>query len=355
MEELKTHISGIQQVGIGTADLHRDWKWYRKNFGMDIRIFEDAAEAPLMTRYTGDKVQERVAALAMNMEGGGGFEIWQYRSRRPQPAAFDIALGDYGFLAVRMKTRNIDHAHQILKKNGVHLVSAVQKNPTGTKKFYVADPNGYWFEVVEYTGVFQKQKAPTGGVYGMVIGVSDMDKALAFYGNLLGFDNIISDTTGVHEDFQGLPNANRSFRRVFIEQSHQTIGPFNPLLGKNQLELVENKSSDGRRIFKDRFWGDLGFIHMCFDVVDMEGLKAKAASLDYSFTVDSANSFDMGKAAGRFAYVEDPDGALIEFVETHKLPLVEKWGWYVDLKKRSGKKSLPNWLLKCFRFNRVKD
>jgi hypothetical protein len=64
----------------------------------------------------------------------------------------------------------------------------------------------------------------------------------------------------------------------------------------------------------------------------------------------------MGKAAGRFGYVEDPDGALIEFVETHKLPIVEKWGWYVDLKRRSGKgKSLPRWLLNCFRFNRVKN
>ncbi|MDZ7848857.1 MAG: hypothetical protein U5L96_20200 [Owenweeksia sp.] len=32
----------------------------------------------------------------------------------------------------------------------------------------------------------------------------------------------------------------------------------------------------------------------------------------------------MGQAAGRFSYLEDPDGAWIEFVETHKVPVMEK-------------------------------
>lgn len=355
MEASKTHISGIQQVGIGTAELPADWKWYRKNFGMDIRIFEDAAEAPLMTRYTGGEVRERVAALAMNMQGGGGFEIWQYRSRTPQPANFDITLGDLGFLMVRMKTRDAEQAYKTLKNNGAHLLTDVRTNPMGEKKFYLADPKGNWFEVVQTTEFFKTTKSPTGGVYGMVIGVSDMDKAIDFYGKLLGFDKILSDTSQIHEDLKGLPDANHVYRRVFLEQSKKTVGPFNPLLGTNRLELVQKQGGGGRKIFDGRFWGDLGFIHMCFDVVDMDGLKSKAAALGHPFTVDSANSFDMGKAAGRFAYVEDPDGALIEFVETHKLPLVEKWGWYVDLKKRSGQKSLPKWLLSCFSFNRVKN
>ena len=46
--------------------------------------------------------------------------------------------------------------------------------------------------------------------------------------------------------------------------------------------------------------------------------------MGYSLTVDSNESFDMGDAAGRFSYIEDPDGTLIEFVETHKLPYREK-------------------------------
>jgi hypothetical protein len=52
--------------------------------------------------------------------------------------------------------------------------------------------------------------------------------------------------------------------------------------------------------------------------------------------------------------VEDPDGTLIEFVETHKLPVLKKIGWYLDLKKRPAEKPLPRWMLKALRFSRVK-
>jgi hypothetical protein len=63
----------------------------------------------------------------------------------------------------------------------------------------------------------------------------------------------------------------------------------------------------------------------------------------------------MGEAAGHFTYIEDADGTLIEFVETKKLPVVKKIGWYIDLRKRDPKKALPNFILKALRFSRVKD
>ena len=71
-------ISGIQQIGIGVTNLKESWKWYKETFGMDIRIFEEAAVAELMQPYTGGKPRMRHAALTMNLMGGGGFEIWQY-------------------------------------------------------------------------------------------------------------------------------------------------------------------------------------------------------------------------------------------------------------------------------------
>lgn len=67
------------------------------------------------------------------------------------------------------------------------------------------------------------------------------------------------------------------------------------------------------------------------------------------------NSFDMGDAAGHFSYIEDPDGTLIEFVETHKLPILKKIGWYLDLRKRNPHKALPSWMLKTLKYSRVKN
>ena len=49
-------ISGIQQVGIGVANVHEAFKWYRQHFGMDVPMFEEAAEAALMLPSAHDRV-----------------------------------------------------------------------------------------------------------------------------------------------------------------------------------------------------------------------------------------------------------------------------------------------------------
>jgi hypothetical protein len=89
----------------------------------------------------------------------------------------------------------------------------------------------------------------------------------------------------------------------------------------------------------------------------MRHLKQECEEKGFPFTVDSAkksDSFDMGEAAGHFSYIEDPDGTLIEFVETHKVPILKKLGIYVNMKKRDPRKNLPDWLVKGVRFNRFK-
>ena len=82
-------------------------------FGMDCRIFEDETEAKLMLPYTGGKPQSRHAILALNLQSGGGFEVWQYKGREPVPIADDIRIGDLGILVCKMKVRNIDTAYSV--------------------------------------------------------------------------------------------------------------------------------------------------------------------------------------------------------------------------------------------------
>ncbi|MHA0111435.1 VOC family protein, partial [Klebsiella pneumoniae] len=77
----------------------------------------------------------------------------------------------------------------------------------------------------------------------------------------------------------------------------------------------------------------------------MELFKKKAEAEGYTFTVDSKESFDMEDAAGRFCYVEDPDGTLIELVETHKVPILKKYGLYLNLKNRKKNTPLPAWMI----------
>jgi hypothetical protein len=109
------------------------------------------------------------------------------------------------------------------------------------------------------------------------------------------------------------------------------------------------------KIYENRFWGDLGFIHLCYDIIGMPALEQESRSQGFPFNVNSRQSFDKGEAAGHFAYIEDPDGTLIEFVETHRIPILKKLGWYLNLKNRNPHKALPDWMLKTLSLNRVKD
>jgi hypothetical protein len=120
--------------------------------------------------------------------------------------------------------------------------------------------------------------------------------------------------------------------------------------------LVEAIDETGKMIYEDRIWGDPGFIHLCFDVNGIDDLRETASKLGFPFTVDSARSmksFDMGEAAGSFAYIQAPEGTLIEFVETHKIPLVKKIGWYLNIDKH-GSKPLSRWIFRLFGVMRVK-
>ena len=115
-------ITGIQQVGIGVHNLVEAWKWYKNHFGMDVRIFEDDATAELMLPYTGGKPRQRHAALAMNLQGGGGFEIWQYKGRTPLPPSFEVQVGDLGIFAVKVKSKDINASYNELKTKGANLL-----------------------------------------------------------------------------------------------------------------------------------------------------------------------------------------------------------------------------------------
>ncbi|KAA3632321.1 MAG: VOC family protein [Bacteroidetes bacterium] len=348
-------ISGIQQMGVGVSDLHEAWKWYRQHFGMDIRVFEDEAIAELMLPHTDGQPRKRYAALAMNMQGGGGFEIWQHTGKTPEPCGFQILLGDLGINIAKVKSRDVRLAHKNFVDKGLEVLTEVVTDPSGNENFFVKDPYGNVFQIVKEAYFFQKEKSVNGGIYGAIIGVTDFERAKTVYCDILGYDEIVYDEQGKFEDLNGVPGGEETMRRVLLKHSEERTGPFSKLFGPSQIELISVKTREPRKIYEGRIWGDPGFIHLCFDIQGMDALRKKCTEKGFPFTVDSADSFDMGVAAGHFAYIEDPDGTLIEFVETHRLPIIKKVGWYMNLDKRKLGQRLPNWMVKTIAWGRIRD
>lgn len=341
-------ISGIQQVGVGTENFRRSWNWLIEMFGADVRVLEDDTVAERMLPYTGGVPQKRHACIALNLQGGGGFEIWQFSERKPQPCAFRPVPGDLGIFAAKVKCLDAADCRRELSAKWRE-VGPLEMLPDGTPCFFVRDLYGNFFQLVEQKDVFIAQGKATGGVVGAVVGVSDMDAALRFYGRILGYDRILGDTTGPYSSAGFVPGAQKHCRRVLLGRSVPFAGAFSELFGQSTLELVQGLEITPRKIYEGRFWGDPGFIQICFDVTNMDALKAFCAAEGHPFTVDSCpegERFDMGDASGRFCYVEDPDGTLIELVETEKVPVVGRLGWYIDMTRRDARRPLPRFLFR---------
>lgn len=350
------NITGIQQVGVGTMNMKESWKWYAERFNMDIRILEDDTVAELMLPYTGNVPQKRHACIAANLQGGGGFEIWQYSERTPVPVAFDIQVGDLGIFAAKIKSHNIQAYYDELS-NKCDSISPIYTDPRGIATFYVHDPAGNCFQVVEDSYIFIDEQRYSGGIVGAMIGVTNIDKSLEVYRDILGYDTILYDKNGVFSDWQTLRGGSQAYRRVLLGRSKPHNGPFSEMYGSGTIELVQALDRTPRKIYEGRFWGDPGFIQICFDIVNMREMEKFCQSKGYPFTVDSCanqSQFDMGQAAGHFTYIEDPDGTLIELVETHKIPIIAKLNLCINLMKRDRTKSLPRILFQMMKFNRVK-
>ena len=354
------NICGIQQVGIGVKNVYDAWKWYRAAFGVNVPIFNEEAEAGLMLPYTGGQKQARHAILAMNMQGGGGFEIWQYTNRIPRRVMFDVMLGDTGIYAIKIKCIHIQKTYDYYKIEGFTLLTNIVQNPIHEPYFWMKDPFDNVFQIIESKDWFQNNGKLTGGVCGVIMGATNMDKATNLYKDILGYDEVVYKRNDIFTDFKDMPGGKNPFNRVLLRHSQPRVGAFSRLLGATEIELVQTFERTPKKIFENRFWGELGYIHLCFDVVGMESLKNRLTTEGYPITVDSSkdkdsvNTFDMGEAAGHFTYIEDPDGTLIEFVETHKVPILKSVGWYLNLQNRDAKKPLPKWMLKAMGLNRVK-
>lgn len=354
-------ISGIQQIGIGVKNLHEAWGWYKKYFGIDVRVLEDKNPAEYMLPYTGNESREKQAAIAITLQGGGGFEIWNHTGLIPRGPEFDVQIGDLGIYAAKIKCKDPEKVYNWYTSEKQNVLGKVYEFE-GRKHFFIKDTYGNIFQLVPSNVWYREENKLTGGGYGAIIGCTDIEKSKDFYSSILGYDTVVYDKTGVFEDFAVLPGGDKEFRRVLLKHSKKRQGPFSELFNESELELVQVLNREPKKIFdySKRHWGELGFIHLCFDIQGMDELRELCAEKGYPFTVDTGaifkeNSFDMGKAAGLFAYNEDPDGALIEYVETHKLPIVEKMGIFLNLQKRKPEKPLPKWMLGMLRFMKAKD
>jgi len=330
-------------------------RFYRKFFGLDIPFFDSVQPAPLMDIYTRNTTITKRASMVVNLQGGCAIEVIRPTSFDPVKAIQPIQMGDLGVFITQVKCKSLSASHRFCKEQGASGVTSIQMDPNGRETFYIQDLDGNHWQFLQGDSWYTNSGHHSGGVIGCTTGVSNMDAALKLYGELLGFDEVIYDKTANFSDWNELPSGDQRFRRVLLSQSNQPGGGFARVTGKTYIELVQALERSPTYIFEDRIWGDTGFAHIGFDVKGMKALGVDLAAAGYGFTCDSRNALSMGNTKVHCTYIHDDDRTLIEMIEVYKVPIIEKWGVFLNVEKRDPLKPLPNFMLKALRFSRIKD
>ena len=341
-------------MGVGVNDMDASLKFYRKFFGMDVAFFDAVAPAPLMDIYTRNSTITKRASMILNLQGGGAMEVIRPTSFEPAAPKFEVLPGDLGIFAVQIRTSDIHESHAYCLMNKAPGLSEISFDPNGKPTFFMNDPDHNVFQFVEDTHNYMQTGQHSGGVFSCSIGVKDIEKSRKLYSDLLGYDKVLYDksdkTYDASESWKDV-----AVRRVMLTQSAPAGGGFAKVMGQTGIELVQALDRSPNPLFQDRIWADNGFVHLGFDVKGMTLLGQEFKDEGFGFTCDSNDALDMGSTKVHCTYIEDVNGTWLELIEVFKVPIIEKWGVFLNVEKRDPLKPLPDFMLKALRFSRIKD
>jgi catechol 2,3-dioxygenase-like lactoylglutathione lyase family enzyme len=131
----------------------------------------------------------------------------------------------------------------------------------------------------------------------LVVGVTDMDRALAFYRDLLGME-IVFESLISGEPFDAALHATR-------KQEGRVVGG---LLGGLMVELLSLGTKPAAD--KPARRGITGIQNVSLSVTDLDGTHRRITDAGY---IPDQSPFEIGGV--RMFFVKDPDGTPVEFIE----------------------------------------
>ena len=153
------------------------------------------------------------------------------------------------------------------------------------------------------------------GVNYVGIGVSDMDRSLKFYGELLGFTEVMFDYTGSLPGMEEVTGNPKTKARV-VMLKNQNTGP----LGLGMVKLVQllpPGKPEPCTVADTTLWGDIGVAEVCFNTcVGARKIFEKLVDKGVKTALTPADSvFPPYNTKNTYAYMRDQDNGLLEFID----------------------------------------
>ena len=121
--------------------------------------------------------------------------------------------------------------------------------------FFVRDLNGLNFQVIAGGELVFKSATRYLGTIGCTIGVTDIEKSLKLYRDILGYDKVVFDQTGVFDDWKhDARGRERNSDELFYHSRHHG-GGFAKVMGKTYIELAQAFDYPRKKIYEGRLVG----------------------------------------------------------------------------------------------------
>jgi len=152
------------------------------------------------------------------------------------------------------------------------------------------------------------------GIDHIGLGVSDVEASIRFYAEL-GFTDVVFDYTGELgglSTLTGHPTTNA--RVVYLRSANPTV------LGRASIKLVHLTNRRQPPLPDGFAYGEPGICEVCIHVKEYEAFHHRLVNSDHTVLMEPNDQIlePDGTHCG-LSYVEDPDGAKIEFIEWRSL------------------------------------
>ena len=318
-------VTGIFNWIHSTADLDRGYVFYHEVFGLQM---VNAPFGAIPGAPPPNTMRTRAAAIADPVIGQltntGNARFRNVFIRLPN-APFGLELSEFNDIEARavrpnfwdpgattliFEVRDVDAVVAAIRKAGASIVTlsaapvsiSAAKEPS--RSVLVRDPDGYLIEVMQASPDSLRRAAGSEAVIGAAIGVTlaDPDKERAFYTALLGFD--IHSAAGFRADkavldLVGLKKGRFRFSAAYVPGTQARVEFY---------EFKDVSASPVRLRIQDP-----GAPQLQIRVHDLDQLIERVKGAGYTFV--SVGAKPIQRAFGRFVFVLDPNGVLVEFVE----------------------------------------
>ena len=305
-----SRTSGVHHVAIGVKNLEPMKSFYRDILGFTEIFAEfDESEQEIMRDVARASRVVFGGVILCQRAGGILLELIRMTAPAPRPIRKDFRYGDIGVAKITVAVSDVKVLYDELKGK-VNFCSGPKVTAIrgwGDYPFvYCRDPEGNLVELVSMTNV--EAKGRFGGVRSIGISVTDLERSISFYQKHLGFDVVMM---GSHEGFSGLVDEvsggkDTRFRSCLLAANNK---------GDGMIELFEVSKPRGRSIPFSTNWGDFGYLQVCFNCNDINGMASYGEEAGIEFLC-SPKRMDGGIPGhpGEFVYAKDPDGIPIEFL-----------------------------------------